>query len=561
MTTTTDSTKTGISPVSMVSVPVVEVIGTAIPVTGNGAVASGYTFWDNLPAKADGTVTQFQAFFSSTGTILFRTLRDNGDGTFDVVASSSAVIAATGLQTVPLSMGIPKGGFLAFNSASSAIPKYTTTASGYPYYYKTTDIAGSAQTASGQTTGQRLEYNYTVSYTDASHVAAAQIDLAVSAAAASGACPLESVKGFTYQPSNWVAGTWTFGGGKASSGAVGRANQMRSPNQYGIDRRTIRWEFAITTAATTFEFLTNPIEGGISSGSIIRIDGAGGTLDVYGRYDGSNSPVSVTSQAMGFTLATGSRYICEWTKADRAFTVQIWNAAKAATENFSYTRAATPLGYSTYPSYGYDQGNMHGSPGVAVIAGSMDVWQYDHYATSVTRPHLYVLGDSITEGFTVPDALTLATRLRAEFGATRVACSGIGGAVTAAALTRMQQELAYMRPRWVLVFLGTNSDASFATNIQTIVTYAQALGCKVIVATIPTDAGRTATVNALASTVYKTYWDLELTATGAGSALTAAFYANTDASAASYNDSLHPNALGDLHRFNRLLRDVPQLLA
>ena len=366
---------------------------------------------------------------------------------------------------------------------------------------------------------------------------------------------------FGCAPVGWTNGgsTWTFSPvtRAATSGTVGLANQLRTGLRYGLDKRTLRWEFSLGSASSIAAFLTNPVEGGIQSGSLVYVDAAAQQIQVYGRYTGSNTPALITSTACALT--SGVRYVFEWTKSGRTFTAAV--KTRGGTTVASITRTATPWGYSTYPSFGYDQGTMQGAPGVAAIAGSVSVFSFDHRAACMVNPDLYILGDSITEGFGVTDAQKWTGLVEAALGVARVAHSGIGGATTTSALGRITSEITSLRPRNVLIYLGTNPDASFAANIVTMAYAAQQLGANVYFATVPTSSTNTASVNGLAAWIRKIAFDVALTTGGAGTSLVTASYTNTDANGNSYNDSLHPNAVGNLAMYNRIVTDAPELLA
>jgi len=170
-----------------------------------------------------------------------------------------------------------------------------------------------------------------------------------------------------------------------------------------------------------------------------------------------------------------------------------------------------------------------------------------------------VFGNSITEGWLVADAQKYGRLLQNELGSEEVAVSGVGGAVTAGVLKRLQSELLKFKPKNVVVYIGTNTDSTYLNNIYLVLAVIRNVKANPIFCTIPTKLTETNIVKALPSDVKKVNFDLALTATGVGSALVTAFYTNTDLSGAPYTDSSHPNESGHLNMFRRFVIDTPDL--
>lgn len=371
---------------------------------------------------------------------------------------------------------------------------------------------------------------------------------------------LEEVKDFSTLPSGWVntSSTWTLGSGKATCSTAGLSNQLITNKTYGLDRRKIRWEFDITTVGSIVAFITKPTEPSIHAGTIIRINATTNNIEIMNQYTGSNVPTVLVTSPIGFSIVTGRRYVVEIEKDGRKLTVRLWD--KSGNKYAEYTRTATPWGYATYPDiWGYDQGALQGSPAVAVISGSASIYSFAHTAVGKDSPVLYMLGDSIWEGFSVKDSEKLSTLLSNTLGAEEVQVSSLGGAVSSGVTARLTSELAVIKPKYVMVYLGSNYTATFADDIANIVSIIKSNGAIPIVCTVPTNVAETTAVNALASDILKVKFDLALTESGAGSGYIPKYYVNKDASGTEYNDSLHPNALGNIQMLNRIKLDVPQL--
>jgi lysophospholipase L1-like esterase len=489
-----------------------------------------------------GRVVNVRLHNGSTGNFRLCLVRPNGSGGVTIVERSADIAGTSGTQTLVAGVDFPQwildGALQIGVQCQSGAPglRYDNSiGEGYQFLASTVTLSN---TAGG-----------TVFYT---------VDVAVEEPRRGGAT-LEW-DDFGSLPVGWTNGgsAWAFSPTTraATSSTAGLTNQLRTGLRYGLDKRTIRWEFTLGSLSSIAAFLTNPVEGGIQSGSLVYVSAADQQIQIYGRYTGANAPTLITSAAC--TLAANTRYVFEWTKSGRSFTAAV--KTLGGTTVATITRTATPWGYSTYPAYGYDQGTMQGAPGVAVIAGSVSVFSFDHRAACMVSPNLYILGDSITEGFSVTDAQKWPALVEASLGSARVAYSGIGGANTAGSLARLAAEISSLRPRNVLIYLGTNPDGSFAANIVTLAYAAQQLGANVYVATVPTSSTNTTAINALAPWIRKVAFDLALTSGGAGTSLITASYTNTDANGNNATDSVHPNSAGHLAMFTRIGVDAPELL-
>lgn len=482
------------------------------------------------------------------GSIQLKYLRLNMDGTMDVIATQNCT-AVYGQNVYyagvdfPVSWELGPGLFIGVQTKIGGAQYTYSNESGIGYFYYI-GVANGSNIAYGITLNARLSMAFMVSVQDEQ----SNVERAVS--------PTLEEYAFTSLPAGWSNTGWTFDGTKASSAIVGLGYQLRSGETYGLDKRTIRWEFEITTPSSVIAFLSNPKEGAIQAGSIVRLNAATNNIEITGLYNGSNNPSVLATSPLGFSVKHGNRYVIEIEKDGRKIKVRVWD--KNGNGYSEYERTATPWGYSVYPAWGYDQGALHGAPGVAVIAGSASVYTFKHYAIGNERPLMYVIGDSITEGFGVTDSDKWAALLRDRYGEKDVLISGIGGAVTEGALKRFKSELSRIKPKNVVIYLGSNytSDATFSSELKKLVAVAKTKGSTVIVCTIPTQSGGTTIVNALPNDVIKVKFDVALTSSGAGTGVVPSFYATTDKAGNPYNDNLHPNATGHQRMYNRFMLDA-----
>jgi hypothetical protein len=476
----------------------------------------------------------------NSGAIKAQVLQYNYDGTFDLVSEESLAATSVGINIFNVEYTLSERQAIAIQTVTGGATLKFLNTGGNDYFFFLGTASGDSINYTATING-RIFYSYSLLSQDTA-----------TALTASNQFELET-QSFVALPDDWEDGTWTFDGTKASSGSVGIGNQLRTYLTYGLDKRVIRWEFEFTNAETELVFVTNPIEGGITSGSQIILNTNTNNLERYTRYNGVGTSTLIGTESLGFTVGTGKRYVLEWEKNGREYKVRLWN--KNGSEYFEYARTAEPFGYTTYPSFGYDQGVMQGAPGISVKSGSADVYLYSHYGIGSALPKVFVLGDSITEGFTVTDTQKYPALLADEIG--DVIYSGIGGATSAGILLRILSEVSKTNPDYVFVFIGTNTDSSLASNYRKILHSINYIGASLVVCTIPSNLDRTTIINALPSDVSKVLLDLALTNTGAGSGVLATFYDGTDSVGTPYNDGLHPNSAGHIQIARRVKLDTP----
>lgn len=377
---------------------------------------------------------------------------------------------------------------------------------------------------------------------------------------------LESVN-FGSLPAGWSNNAWTFDGTRAVSGGNGHNFQLRTGKVYGLQRRIIRWEFALTSAGAKIVFGFLPVENAANKGTYIRINsGTTPSIDIMQAYGGVTAPSLLTNYTgapyfvdASPNIVTNSnglgKYTAEFVKDGRSFTFNLY--ASSGKLIASVSRQPSAYGYTAYPAWGYDQGLITGDPFVTMDTGSGVVYNFNHYAVCNQNPHLYIVSDSTDEGLCVMDHQRPGDIIGSRIGPENVAISACGGSTATSAIARVQAELPYLKPKYMLYKLGTNADASFNASTNTIIAYAQSLGIKVVVCNTAAQYTQSVFLNGLGLPLV----DLAsvLTVNGAGTTRPDQYYGGYDAAGTFYNDGLHPNPVGNQATVDKIHLDAPYL--
>lgn len=500
-----------------------------------------------LPA---GRFRNVRLHTTSTGAFAIVLVRANGDGTMTILDSKAVTTSGTGVITLSAGKELPNWILdgtmqIGIQLGTGGIPGLRYAGSGGG------GAVGFVGTASGTfnvVSEPGLELYYTV-----------DVDVEEERR---GGFLVERTE-FGCLPTGWVNGSTPFTfdpvSGAAVSAATGIANGLRSGTSISLDQQELIWEFG-TAAGTIAAFYTSPTEGALN-GSMVRVDLVAGQLQNYGLYTGANTPVLINSVPL--SIPSGVKHRLIWRQSGRTYTVSV--VSMDGTVAATLTRTAYPLGYTVYPSnFANDQGAMQGRAGAAAIAGQLGLYLFERRAICVEHPDLLIIGDSITEGFGVNDSQKWPQLVADAIGSGRVVISGAGGATTTSAMGRFSRLIQSLRPRAVLIYLGTNPDGSFSDNIMAMSLSARQMGARVYVATPAAGdapATNTAIVNALPAWVTKIKFDVALTTGGAGTPVISALFAGTDAGGNTANDGVHPVASGHRVMKDRVVQDAPELFS
>jgi lysophospholipase L1-like esterase len=537
------------------------VVGNALA-SSDGGTGGNNTWSVGAEVAFDSLVTGLKMYIGDAGTLHLKRMRRNGNGGYDFIEQIALAVNASAINTftqeqIEAAYGGPwavaAGDQMMVGSVANVLTYRTLDA---PVYFNTSgDVSTSAFFGwSG--------YNSVGAVNAQINAQITLSPLRVPVNGSKKGVQLEEVGGFgTSLPSGWSqSGDWAISGGHVASGTVGLSSQLIVGRSYGIDQRTLTWTVEATADDTIIGLTTNPAmpgEGAELQGSYIQLNFSTNRLEIGPEYLGGGTiGAMVDSHDPGFTLTKNVLYTVEWVKRGRDFTVTL--SETGGFNSYSIDVTNNNYNYQTYSPQDITTkyGLMHGSPSVACIAGACNVHSWRHVANVLQDCTAMFIGDSITEGFTVAETERFAALVRADMADSRdVAITAVGGDTTKSCLLRLGNELGLIRPRNVVVFLGSNGEASTAAyeaNLGVIIELAKAVGAKVFVCTVPANATYTTYINTLTGVTIVPF-DKALTIGGAGTTPVADYFDGEDEASNTFNDGLHPNAVGHM-RIYRLLR-------
>lgn len=341
-------------------------------------------------------------------------------------------------------------------------------------------------------------------------------------------------------------GTLTTNGYQLSSGQVLKLNKY-----YSLGYRTVKYLVKFGSSGGTATFKSN------SGDTIISVDYTNGTFNLNGL-----SLVSIPN------FDNSHQYLIAITKNYQDQIVSVTDVYTGATTSHTYTRNGTG-------------GKGQGAVGTEIITGM----QYDYYMITVTSGSDQILlkkiiveagkydlfltmyGDSITEPegyYPTVDFSKAWTQLFVANCAGKAICSGRGGTTINQIMTRISNELPFIRSKYVMITIGTNGGNTYE-NLCELVEYIQSLGSTAIINHIPcNESGTQVAVNAVIDQVRARYGIKGVDFDKATSLAEDGVTVDTDKMwweniSESQNIYHHPNVLGSAAMYARARIDCPEL--
>ena len=358
-----------------------------------------------------------------------------------------------------------------------------------------------------------------------------------------------------------VGNAWTVGSGLVSpSTGQGFGQYISMPQIYAVEKRTYRCQVEILTSGAVIGVGAVLAPNGRNSafGSLVTLDSGANTLNIYDNYSGSaTAPAVAQSVALGFTMVVGQKYMLQISVNQRAVTALVTDPITATQATVTSGNNSTDTG--TYPT----AGTMMDCLAFVNIAGQFRVDSASVLA-NVAHPRLYIVGDSITYGFTVSIAQSWAHMLATACGASAIV-AGRPSEVSAETLTKFTNETPFLLPDTALILIGTNDVtvgtplATYEATMTSIVAAAYATSKRVVIGLLPQVVSTYGSQSLLNS--YNTF--LLTLPVDALLRFDLAMSLNNDGvtqNTALYSDGVHPNPSGCIAMYNRVAVDAPWLL-
>lgn len=273
---------------------------------------------------------------------------------------------------------------------------------------------------------------------------------------------------------------WTF----SDSGTLPTIQNM--PGRLYIDKQ-INIETKIQRCLATLFANTNLVlytEGKEESTlkTAVSVNVADNTINIYEIFSGGSLPIIRASKNISFPIVAGQKYIIEMYRLPRANGVRIIDILTGKTTSLEVYPTQSVHGSDKEVYAGglqYDRFGIFWNGGQAPIIKELSCGYF-----GVKNPLLYIAGDSITYGYGTNDTTLTYAHLIGSLTGVDYIVSPRGGGKIGGILEKIQTECAIIKPKYVMVTIGTNQAPSDA-QLQQLVTDIKAVGAIPIINCIP----------------------------------------------------------------------------
>lgn len=339
---------------------------------------------------------------------------------------------------------------------------------------------------------------------------------------------------------------WSISGGAAVPSDTGSSKKLWLQKRYHINPRKMTLEVTLLSNSV-FYIDCLPIDYVQGNGAFV-IDAVQNKLIVL-----DQTGAQVASGTISYSLVSGRRYTVSLSIDNYVSVFDITDTVTGT--NYSLT-------YAVNNSFIVNENRQNDSYAFYLKSGTVSgVKVHSVTISTLYNPMILLIGDSITEGgyfgtstLSGRYGLLLKSKLRGD-----LLISARGGAILNDVANKVITEIPFVKPRYVMLTIGTNATGFTESALTTVVNDIAALGCTVIINHVPNrgDASHIAK-NVIIDNV--------CTATGAirGALFDVSTSIGGDPTAgyitADYFDTgVHPNVNGQLKMYNRILADLPFL--
>jgi lysophospholipase L1-like esterase len=284
----------------------------------------------------------------------------------------------------------------------------------------------------------------------------------------------------------------------------------------------------------------------------VSVNASNNTINIYEIFSGSALPSVRSSKAISFSIVNGRKYILEMYRLARANGIRITDTLTGKTEYLEVypTQAVHGSDKEVYAGgLQYDQFGIFWNGGTAPIIHELSCGYF-----GVKNPLLYIAGDSIMYGYGTNNIdKTFAHLVGAMTGGDYVV-SPRGGGKIGGVLEKTQTECAIIKPKYVMVTIGTNQTPTIS-ELQQLIDSIETIGSIPIINCIPCRTNgeqMAANNNILSMGVYSCRSDLATAIDPTASTLKADLSLYVD-------NGVHPNTVGFKRMADRVRIDLPFL--
>jgi hypothetical protein len=356
---------------------------------------------------------------------------------------------------------------------------------------------------------------------------------------------LSSIADFTTV--NWSLAN----GGGAEPTGIGSANHFWLKKRYHVNPRTLSINVNLL-ADSVFYIECAPLDYAQNNGFFI-IDVPNNTISINGANSGT--PVQKAIGTVNFTFVSGRKYVIDATILNFNNNLSIKDVVTGETFSISYM-PPTSLGIQENTQADSYKFYLNNGTTAGVKINSITI-------SSKLKPLVLLIGDSITAGVSLPTSgetgrygRLLEAKLKGN-----VLISARGGAVLNDVTNKLETELAFIKPDYCMLTMGTNFSGFSQITLTIIVNRIIELGSVPIINHVPNraDGSHINTNNII---------DATCLATGAirGALFDVATSisnnpANSYIVADYFDTGVHPNVSGQLKMYNRFEIDLPFLFS
>ena len=241
---------------------------------------------------------------------------------------------------------------------------------------------------------------------------------------------------------------WSISGGKLVSSSAGIGNRLQNNLHITVSQKRTYCRFAI--GADTYFAIGWLSSAFAYDGSIFSVNASDGVFAIHANWTTAGTLPSVLL-SKSYAFVSGREYEIVIEKDGHINRMWIVDCLTGATSDVLETQQTATSGNGEFVG-----GRQMDRLMIIHISGISPQISYVRSVSKYKEPLAVVYGDSITEGDRVYNGQTYVDHLKNLYGDERIMCSGLSGSVISNVIDRMNAELPLLKPKFVIVAIGTN---------------------------------------------------------------------------------------------------------